>query len=491
MTSAFKWDDFESIKAPGAQPKQEAQEFSWDTFESLPQYDAQKANEEPEGAIKSFFRNIAQIPKGLANLHPVGIATNVLSALGTGEALAGLDEDFSPERLADLRQKFPGAFEEFDKKYPTHESFREAYLKGVGEASKSFPTVENISRGIEGLTGLPLESKTLGHEIIQLGTGLGTGLLQKLTTQPSKFSGIVNKLKAQGVSEKSVGPALQQQLAKKFTQGEIIAEGRRLGMTDKEIAPLLNSDRKVRFLSKVAHKGTRSTEALAKTRDKLSSSYEALKGSEAASTPFAKPLQNETLSKLQQTLQDLPSVVREGILQDTKDLLKQPHLNGKNLINYRQKIEGTIRSDPEKYKQLSVLKKVIDEGILNSNPQLAREYHGLNRLYERYAKTASALKPNITDSFVSKGEAVAGLYGILTFNVPLLTKIAGENATRRLITETFVNPRFQQLNTKLVNALNENKFGLAAKIAESISKDVRDASPELADEIEEIDWESF
>lgn len=489
MSSAFKWDDFQPL-TPASQ-KQEPKEFSWDNFESLPQYDAQKENQEEEGFLKATIRNVLQVPKGLANLHPVGAGLNILGALGTGEALAGLDDDFSPERLADLRNKFPQQFEEFDKKYPTYDSFKEAYMKGVGEAAATFPTVENLSKGAEKLTGIPLESKTGLHEGIQLATGGLSGLFKKLSTEPSKFSNIVNRVMNKGVSEKSVGPSIQQGLAKKFTQGEIIQEGRRLGLTDAEIAPLLNSDRKVRFLSKVAHKGTRSTQALAKTRDKLSSSYEALKGSEAAATPFAKPLQSQTLDKLKTTLEELPAVVREGIITDTTDLLKKPHLNGRNLINYRQKIEGTIRSDPEKYKQLAPLKKVVDEAILQSNPQLAREYNGINRLYERYAKTASALKPNIADTFITKGESVAALYGVLTFNVPLLTKIAGENATRRLITETFVNPRFQQLNSKLVSALNENKLGLAAKIAESISKDVRDASPELADEIEEIDWESF
>lgn len=498
MTSTFNWDSFQPLTKPQpAQPMQQAaaeptQEFDWNSFEELPKYDTAAANQEQEGMMSSFFRNVLQVPKGLANLTAPGAILNALGALGTGEALAGLDDEFSEENIARLRQMFPGApWENFDAKYPTYEDFRADYLKGVEGASRAFPTVENISRGIESLTGLPLESKTLSHELIQLGTGGLSGLTKALSTQPSKFSGIFNKIKSRGISEKSVGPALQKGLAKEFSQGEIIAEGRRLGMTDAEIAPLLNSERRVRFLSRLAHKGKRSGEALSKTYDKLSGAYETLKTSEAAAKPFAKPLQTDTLSKLQNTLQELPAVVREGILTDTKDLLKQPNLTGRNLINYRQKIEGTIRSNPEKYKQLSPLKKVVDEAILKSDPTLAREYNGINRLYGKYAQINKALKPDIADKFVNKGEAVAALYGALTFNIPLLAKIGGEHAARRLITETFINPRFQQLSSKLVSALNENKLGLAAKIAESMSKEVREVSPEIADEMEEIDWDNF
>jgi|GEM_PF-4811978 len=500
MTSAFKWDDFQGLGAPGQQPAQgmqpqataQDQSFKWDEFESLPKFDAEKENEEPDSTLKGVFRKILQIPKGLANLTTPGIITNFLSMVGTGEALAALDDDFSPERLADLRNKFPSAgWEEFDKKYPTYDDFRNSYLQGVEAAAKTFPTVENISRGLENATGIPAASKGLGDELVQIATGGATGLFNKLTTQPSKFSNIANKLKTQGVSEKSVGPALQQQLAKKFTQGEIIAEGRRLGMTDTEIAPLLNSERRTRFLSKFANKGARPQRLLSETRDKIGNAYDALKGSDLAKQPFSKGLQQETLSNIQQTLKDLPDVARQGILKDTEMLLKEPNLNARNLIGYRQKIQQTISSNPDQYKTLSTLKKAIDDSILKSNPQLAKEYHGINRLYEQYAKISGALKPSIVDKFVSKGEALAGMYGLLTLNVPVLTSVAGEAAATRLATEFLVNPRFQQLSTKLVSSLNQNKLGAAAKIAESMSKEIRPYSDEMADEIDEIDWENF
>jgi len=500
MTSTFDWNSFQTLdKSMPAQPLQSAQPqedasgtFDWNSYEDLPKYDAAAANEEQEGTIKSFLRNIFQVPKGLANIHPVGATLNALGALGTGEALAGLDDEFSEENIARLREMFPSApWENYDKQYPTYADFKEKYLEGTKAAAQSFPTVENLSRGAEKLTGIPLESKTLGHEIIQFGTGLGSGLLNKLTTTPSKFSNVVKSVTGRNVSEKAAGPAIQQQLAKKFTQGEIIAEGRRLNFTDAEIAPLLNSERRARFISKFANKGPRSEKVLNRTYDKLSNSYEALKGSEIAAKPFSKALQTKTASNLKQTLDDLPTIVKEGVSKDVQDFLKNPNMTGKNTIAFRQKVQKVISSDAEKYKSLSPIKKVLDDAILESSPQLAKEYHGLNRLYEQYAGISKALKPGIVDKFVSKGEAVAGLGALLTFNYPFLGAVIGENAARRLATELLVNPRFQQLSTKMVSALNANKYQAAAKIAESMSKDIRPYSEELADDLEEIDWENF
>lgn len=500
MTSTFDWNAFQTLdKSKAAQPLQSAQPqqdtsgtFDWNSFEDLPKYDAAAENEEQEGTIKSFLRNILQIPKGLANLSTPGVVLNALGALGTGEALAGLDDEFSEENIARLRQMFPSApWENFDKQYPTYGDFREKYLEGTKAAAQSFPTVENISRGVENLTGIPLESKTLGHELIQLGTGLGSGLLNKLSTTPSKFSNVVKSVTGRGVSEQAAGTAIPQQLAKKFTQGEIIAEGRRIGLSDKEIAPLLNSERRTRFISKFAHKGPRSEKILNQTYDKLSNSYEALKGSEIAAKPFSKALQTKTVSNLNKTLDELPAVVKEGITTDLKDFLKKPNINGRDTIAFRQKVQKVISSDAEKYKSLSPIKKVLDDAILESSPQLAKEYHGLNRLYEQYAGISKALKPGLVDKFVSKGEAVAGLGALLTFNYPFLGAVIGENAARRLATELLVNPRFQQLSSKMVSALNANKLGAAAKIAESMSKEIRPYSEELADDLEEIDWDNF
>ena len=64
MTSAFKWDDFQGLGAPGQQPAQgmqpqataQDQSFKWDEFESLPKFDAEKENEEPDSTLKGVDR---------------------------------------------------------------------------------------------------------------------------------------------------------------------------------------------------------------------------------------------------------------------------------------------------------------------------------------------------------------------------------------------------------------------------------------------------
>jgi len=121
-----------------------------------------------DSKLKSLFRHLYQPVSGRLNVTPYGIITGLWDILGTGDALAALDEDFSPERIADLKKKFPGAFEEFDKKYPTHEDFKNSYLQGLDSARSTIPTISNLERGIESLTGAPLEAQTKEQRLLKL-----------------------------------------------------------------------------------------------------------------------------------------------------------------------------------------------------------------------------------------------------------------------------------------------------------------------------------
>ena len=483
MSKPFSIDEFKRFGSPTQTaiiPRKEG-EFSLDEFKPFPGHDVEEANKEPEGTGMATIRNLLQIPKGLANLNPVGAGANILNAMGTGEASSGLQEDFTPERIEELKKKFPNApWERYNEK-----DFKEKYLKGMEGAQKYFPTVENISRGIESATGIPLESKGLGHEIIQLGMALTPALFARLTSQPSRFSSALRGLTPESTA---LGRQIPQRLGRHFSQEQIVAEGRRIGLTDEEIAPLLNSQWKTRLWARLARKGTRSQDVLRQTQQGIGRAYDLLRDSEVAAQPFAEPLQRTTLANLYQRLRDLPAIVRHGIIEDTQTLLRELHLNPRNLMRYRQNIQATIRSDPERYGQLSRLIGVIDEALLNSSPQFARAYHGINRLYEQFARISRAMRPTTFDMFIRGGEALAAIRSIVTLNVPLMTSIAGEAAARSMARELLINPHFQQLGTKLVHALNRNQIGLAAKIAESMSKKIRPYSEKMADEIDDIDW---
>ncbi len=124
-------------------------------------YGAPSQNQPKEPLQTQITRTAAQVPQALLQMTTPGLVAEGLNVFGKGEALAGLEEDFSPERIAHLKQTFPSApWEEFEKKYPTHDVFKQKYLEGLEAAQKTFPTVSNIASAIEKSTGIPLEPKS-------------------------------------------------------------------------------------------------------------------------------------------------------------------------------------------------------------------------------------------------------------------------------------------------------------------------------------------
>lgn len=128
-------------------------EYDWSSFKPLNKDSfSHKANE--------AFRYLYQFPAGVASA--VTYPANLLQMAGTGESLGEYGE--LEERIPELQKQFPQApwqnFKGLNK---------ERYMGAVQEASESFPTQQNIERGVENLTGLGLTPQTTGQENIRLG----------------------------------------------------------------------------------------------------------------------------------------------------------------------------------------------------------------------------------------------------------------------------------------------------------------------------------
>lgn len=170
-----------------------AEASKYDFFTPIKEPDETKQIKQ-DGLGKKAFRYLFQIPQAIATRATW--PANLVQQIGVGEALADLNE--IQERLPELKKKFP------DMNWP--ESFdAQAYMKGVQGASEFFPTSQNIARGIENKTGLPLEARTKGQKLVNLGATTAAfrpgGLSPKLT------SGIVAPTVAYGLEEAGVpGP---------------------------------------------------------------------------------------------------------------------------------------------------------------------------------------------------------------------------------------------------------------------------------------------
>lgn len=159
---------------------------------------------EPQGESwgKASARWAYQIPSGLATT--VTYPMDLLKAAGQGEAIGEYDD--LAERIPELQKQFPEApwqnFKGLDK---------EKYMGAVKTAGEYFPTQGNIERGIEDLTGLPLEAKTRGQQLTRLGAsafGFRGGDIFDKSAKGLKFAPNIGKTLSNRATAGIAAPAI-------------------------------------------------------------------------------------------------------------------------------------------------------------------------------------------------------------------------------------------------------------------------------------------
>jgi len=282
-----------------------------------------------------------------------------------------------------------------------------------------------------------------------------------------------------------IGPDVTKKLLETGKSGEIVKAGKALGMTDKQIAPLINSETKLKWLSKLSTKGEGTQKKLADTRTGLNAAYEGLKTE--GSNVLSKEEGANFVKSLQDKLFEMPSTVREVISQDLQDLASNP-ITENSIINFWQDINANLT---DKTKQLSNLKNPIKETLAKINPKLANKFEMTNKLYGRYSDIAKKLKPTIVDKVISGSEALRVLGGVTFGNYPVLVEAVGEAAARKLAQSMLTNPRYQQLSQKMINAMKRNYPQAIKKINDAFIKEVKNDSPEAAKMLQSIDWDKW
>lgn len=287
-----------------------------------------------------------------------------------------------------------------------------------------------------------------------------------------------------------IGPDLTKKILSKGKNKELIEFAKKMGMTDSEIAPLLNSEFKQKWLSGIASKSQSGQKALSKTKKALDSTYGFIQKSDQAAKEISEKANGSLINGIYEKLNDMPRNIRSVIEKDLQDLLENK-ITGNSLINFWKDINSA--GGPNK-KQISLLKQPVKEALQSVSPELAEGFEMVNKLHSKYHQIASKLKPGKMDSIMKMGEYALGmnaLSGLFMGDFSKLALFAGEKGARKLSQEMLTNPRFQQLSSKMVEAINNNKFGAAKKLSESFASLVKDEYPELSKELKNLTIEDF
>lgn len=333
-------------------------------------------------------------------------------------------------------------------------------LTGVGEGET--PAGRIAGRGAEFIgEGLALGGNAKG--LLSLGgSGLAGQSLREVGAPESLATGveIVGSF-APSIVEGRLRPT------RGSAAEQTVEQGRKLGLNEKQITPLVQGETKTSVLSKVAHKGEKNKELFASIKERLGDSYNRIKASPEAKKALTKVEQGELHREFTKIRHDLsrtlaPSPEKEAaIAYIDKSLmtLRKGRVTPEHLVNFWQDVNKTVKwNSIQGGKQaLARLKNPVADTLKKVSPKLAEDFEMTNNLYSKYSQISRKLKPDIVDSFINKGEIAAipaaGI-AFVTGNPWVAAGIGSEITARILAREMLINPYFQNLATKLVQNFN-------------------------------------
>lgn len=357
------------------------------------------------------------------------------------------------------------------------------------------PTSKDIQGGIEKYTGIG-KGKTpagriAGHGAQFAGEGLALGGGGKALATLAGAGGAGQGLREAGINEVlasgteilgSLSPAaITKKLAPSTKAGKDIVEaGRKIGLSEAQIAPLTHRETTTHALSKVARKGKKTTERFDSIKKGLNDSYSNIKANPKSQTKLPNGEQinlrkdfGQIRNDLSKTLQ--PSPDKQGaidFIEKSLDTLRNIDVTPEHLVNFWQDINKAVKwnSLDGGKKALTQLKEPVLKVLKKASPQLAEDFENTNKLYAKYAQVSKKLRPEMVDSFVNKGEilgAVAGGIALATGNPAVLVGVGSEVALRILSREMLINPMFQNIANKLVTNINQ---GSVKAVTESVER---------------------
>jgi uncharacterized membrane-anchored protein YjiN (DUF445 family) len=227
--------------------------------------------------------------------------------------------------------------------------------------------------------------------------------------------------------------------------------------------------------------------ALRKSKKELGETHQTIRKSPEAKKVLSSDTSKKMITDINEKLFDMPSGVRGKISDDLKDLLSK-EVTGDTLMNFWADINHEMGSNS---KQLSLLKEPIREALKNTSPEMAKDFEMVNQLHSKYYKIAKRLEPNLMTDIIGAADSIALLGSLMTGYYPMFLKFGAEKTGRAIAQQLLINPRLQQLSSKMVDALNQNKFTVAKKVSDEISRVIRKTSPEMANELDKITEEDF
>lgn len=259
---------------------------------------------------------------------------------------------------------------------------------------------------------------------------------------------------------------------------------RKEGLTEHEIAPLINSPEKLELLSKYASKGKKSRQLFDSIYAKTGHLYDSIKSSGKNLPALDQNMKTQLLNDFSSIVKDLPHEYRQLVKHDLMDLVTKGRGGAEDLINFYQDVNTIIGPKQGGRAVVGRFKEPIIKGLNSINPELGEDFQLANELYKTRINVAShLLSKKDLDKVIDFGEAAALGAGIFNRDLGMIGKVIGLSGARKLAREMLINPRLQNLSTRIGEALRKNKYTLAEKYLTEFSDMIGKDDQELSESI--------
>lgn len=317
-------------------------------------------------------------------------------------------------------------------------------------------------------------------------SGMGTALLG--STAAGVASGAGADETTQLIAGLSVPGALK--LTKMIQKGSLTPTGKELealyqfgkskGMSEAELAPILQSGRKRGLLGLFASKSKRGAEAIERSESGLGRIYEGLKEESSKLRPASVQEEKklfEAFEKIQNNLRKskMPTASKEEAIKRIDEMINNIAANGikpDEIIDTWIDINKNIRKTG--VKELHALKEPLEDLFFNLAPKQKDAFLKTQKMWGSLQKTADKIEPTDVEKLLKLGEVGAMAKGVYDFvttgDSKLLRGLAITKAGRHAATELLINPRLNNLTGKLLIAIKTGKEQYVVKAVQEIEK---------------------
>lgn len=272
----------------------------------------------------------------------------------------------------------------------------------------------------------------------------------------SPLAGLVTELGTTALAPKGG----KGRVALKKSQRSVGETGRRVGLSESELAPLLKSERKIKGLSKFSTRSGALQKKAQNIKEKLGEGYETLKGELREAPALTKSSEQKifkALDKLEDSLSEniSPSESQKKAIKAIQEIrvgLGSEGANGAQLVGQYQTLNEIIPFEAKKtaLKRLSELKDVFVEGIKDVSPKAAKQFQNLNELYGKAATLEKALKKTDAYKYFVGGKLGSFLLGAATGNLGLMKGALALHGSQKIADSLLTNPRLMNSAQRIV-----------------------------------------